>query len=108
LIRPVAQRIEVNAQEAGIALRPASTGADVRLVLLPITSRDPWVALEDLAEMLQLPWTPAANPYETERALLGRFRVVPLVHVPKVWSLSSRVRNWPSPANVWLDSGEKP
>jgi hypothetical protein len=108
LIRPVAQRIEVNAQEAGITLRPSSAGSDVRLALLPITSRDPWIALQDLAGMLQLPWSSAQNPYEAERALTGKFRVVPLVHLPKMWALSTRVRNWPHLPDVWLDAGDKP
>jgi hypothetical protein len=107
LIRPVAQRIEVNVQEAGITMRPAASGADVRLMLLPVTSHDLWMALEDLAAAMQLPWVAAANPYESERALLGKFRVAPVAHVPKVWALSGRVRNWPRIAAVWLDSGER-
>ena len=101
ILRPVAQRIEVNAREAGIAMHPATGPADVRLVRLPVTSRDPMAALEDLAAILKAPIS-ASAPYDAERALLAGYRLVPIVHLPKTWSLSPRVRNWPRLADVWL------
>ena len=107
VLRPIAERIAVNASEAGIAMRNSSNGsAAVRLVRLPITSTDPWIALSDLATLLKiaLPENPA-NPYEGEKALLGGFQVIPIVQIPRGWILSSRVRNWPNLPDVWLDAG---
>jgi ABC-type oligopeptide transport system substrate-binding subunit len=106
--RPVGQRIEVNVREAGITLRPSSGAADVRLVRLPVTSRDPWIALQDMAALTKAPPAAGASAYETERALLEKFRVIPLVQLPKVWVLSSRVRDWPRLADVWIDPARKP
>lgn len=104
VIRAIAERIAVNASEAGITMRPVSGPADVRLMLLPITSRDPWTTLEDMSSILKAPWPPAAaSPYEAERELLSGYRVIPLVHLPVVWAFNPRVKNWPHLADVWLD-----
>jgi peptide/nickel transport system substrate-binding protein len=101
LIRPVAQRIEVNVREAGIMMRPANT-PEVKLVRLPVTSQDATSALEDMAAILKMPLS-GSNPYEMERSLLDRYRVIPIVHLPRIWTLSPRVRNWPRLADVWLE-----
>ena len=100
VLRPVAQRIEVNAREAGIILRPS--GADVRLARIPIVSRNPMAALEDLGAALTIPVT-GVTPFETERAMLAGYRVVPIVHVPKLLTISPRVRNWARLADVWIE-----
>jgi MarR-like DNA-binding transcriptional regulator SgrR of sgrS sRNA len=110
ILRPVGERIAVNASEAGITLRSATGAAglspDVRLVRLPITSRDSLTALEDLAGMLKPTMKPAgvSDPFQTERALLDGYHVIPLVHLPQEWAISRAVRNWPRLADVWLDS----
>jgi hypothetical protein len=49
--------------------------------------------------------------YERERMIVGSFRVVPLVWLPQVYGLGSRVRDWKAPAagegwpfaDVWLE-----
>lgn len=107
VIRPIAERIAVNASEAGIALRIASSSsAAMRLARLPITASDPWIALSDLAELLKIamPENPP-NPYEAEKALIGNFQTIPIVQIPRAWMLSPRVRNWPDLPDVWLDAG---
>lgn len=101
-MRAIAQRVEVNAREAGIAMHTVTANGDARLLSLPVTSRDPMVALEDMAAILKAPLSGAA-PYPAERALLEGFRVIPIVHVPKAWSVSLHVRNWPRLADVWLE-----
>ena len=52
--------------------------------------------------------------YVSERALLQGYRVVPLFHLPEIYGLGSRVRNWTATSwgawkldNVWL-TGDKP
>jgi hypothetical protein len=105
LLRPIGERIAVNASEAGITLRNAPGNADVRLVRLAITSRDAVLALEDLAATLRFTVpAEASDPYEIEKGLLGGYQVIPLVHLPHVWATGSRVRNWPKLADVWLES----
>jgi hypothetical protein len=109
VVRAIAERIAVNAGEAGITLRTVTSSAsDVRLVRLAITSRDPWAALEDLAAALKIAW-PAAAPsaYEAEAALLEGFRMIPIVQLPRAWALSPAVRNWGRLQDVWLEPGER-
>ena len=102
ILHPIGERIAVNAGEAGITLRSASSAADVRLLRLPIVSRDSAAALEHLAAMLKFP-SPASDPFEAEKALLDGYRVIPLVHLPRMWAIGSAVRNWPRLPDVWLD-----
>ena len=106
VIRPIAERIAVNAREAGIALRQATGAANVRLIRLPVTANDPSIALLDLATLLKTtPPSPAANLYEAEKSLIDRSGLIPLFHLPRGWMLSSRVKNWPHFEEVWLDTG---
>jgi ABC-type transport system substrate-binding protein len=109
MIRPIGERIAVNANEAGITVRPGNSPADVRLVRLPITSGDPWLALQDLASVLKLA-APAttASPYEAEKSMLDSSGVIPLVQLPRGWLLRSRVHNWPRFEEIWLDPGAAP
>lgn len=108
-IRPIAERIAVNASEVGITLRQSAGTADVRLVRLPVTAGDPWLALQDLAALLKAaPLSPAASPYEVEKALMESSGVIPLFHLPRAWMLSSKVKNWPRFEDVWLDAGAAP
>lgn len=96
LCRPIAERIAVNAGEAGIMVRASADGpANAHVVRLRIASSDPWVALEDIAEQLKIdPPQPNGNLYTAERALLSGSRVIPLVHVPTAWQLSPKVHAW--------------
>jgi MarR-like DNA-binding transcriptional regulator SgrR of sgrS sRNA len=102
ILRPIGERIAVNASEAGITLRANAGTADVRLVRLSIASRDASTALEDLAATLKFP-APASDPFDAEKALLNGYRVIPLVHLPQMWAISGALRNWPRLADVWLD-----
>jgi hypothetical protein len=110
VVRAIAERIAVNASEAGITLRPSiGVQTDVRLLRLAVTSRDPWAAQSDLAAALKLQ-IPAAVPgsYEAEAGLLDGYRVIPIVHLPRAWALAPRVRDWGRLQDVWLDAERKP
>jgi MarR-like DNA-binding transcriptional regulator SgrR of sgrS sRNA len=105
VLRAVGERISVNAMEAGITMRPGSGPPDVRLVALPVTSRDELSVLADMAAVLKVPFSvtaPAGGSYEAERALLEGFRAVPLFHVARSWGRAPRVQNWPDLPNVWI------
>jgi len=145
----LAERIAVNAREAGISLMvkpvpsfrasaisappPESSGVDVRLVHWRMPSPFPGVALNRLLAALgpasgsesgvmsgalaandASPLPDAASPqqiYDRERTVIDSFRIVPLIWLPQVYSLSARVRDWKPPApgetwplaGVWLD-----
>jgi ABC-type transport system substrate-binding protein len=132
LEQAVAERIAVNAREAGIrltaqAVRPAvENAADARLVRLHMQSTRPALALEDfmdaLGAMAKIEATALPDPaspediYNRERAIVSSYRVVPLVWLPRVYGLSARVRDWTPPgagefwplADVWLDGPAEP
>jgi ABC-type transport system substrate-binding protein len=133
LEQSVAERIVVNAGEAGISLvaqalpaaapvpSSAAPGPDARLIRLRMSSSLPRAALSSFlatlgpitnidASALPDPTLPQ-DIYDRERAVVSTFRVVPLVWLPQVYGLSARVRNWKAPgpgetwplADVWLD-----
>ena len=122
LLRSIAERIILNASEAGLTLRavPAPT-ADVRLMTLRVMSLDAREALEQFAGQLQVPppaSAPDASLYDIERALIESAGVVPLFQVPAAWQLSPAVHNWGSRqsilddrwalADVWVETQNKP
>jgi ABC-type transport system substrate-binding protein len=132
LEQSVAERIVVNAREAGISVAaqaiPGAGAAaatrsalDVRLMRLRMSSPRPRRALMNFltalgplagidASLLPDPASPQ-EIYDRERAIVGSYRVAPLVWLPQVYGLSGRVRNWKAPgpgetwplADVWLD-----
>ncbi len=98
--RLVAERLVLNAKDAGIALQlSASDMADARLVRIPIASLDRAVALTNLAAALGLPQPSISNSsteglYSAERTLLQSQRVIPLLHLSAAWVLDASVKNW--------------
>ncbi len=108
VLRPIAERIAVNASEAGLTLRAASSAPDVSLVRLPVTANDELAALEGFGQVLKTPVPAALSLYEAERALIDNARVIPLFHLPENWAWSAQVRNWtPAWADIWIDTTEK-
>jgi Bacterial extracellular solute-binding proteins, family 5 Middle len=127
LEQAVAERIAVDAREARVqltaqAVRPGlENGTDARLVRLRMQSKSPRLALEGFVDALgtltKIEEKPLPDPasaediYNRERAIVGSYRVVPLVWLPRVYGLSGRVRDWTPPgpgeewplADVWLD-----
>ena len=132
LEQSVAERIVVNAREAGISVmaqaipsaRAAATqqaGVDARLMRLRMPSPLPRVALMNFLTVLgpvaKIDASPLPDPaspqdiYDRERAIVSSYRVAPLVWLPQVYGLSARVRNWKAPgpgetwplADVWLE-----
>jgi hypothetical protein len=132
LEQAVAERIAVNAREAGISMSAQATrsagtatgvasGVDAKIIRLRMLSKLPGAALENFIETLgavtkidvSAPPDPASPEeiYNRERAIVSNYRVVPLVWLPRVYGLSARVRDWTAPgagefwplADVWLD-----
>lgn len=119
-LRPVADRIALNARDAGlnISLSAQNAAADVRLTEARVTSPDPLRDLAALALAFGLPAPPprADTPealYTAERSLLDGFHVIPLFHLPVVYGVSPRVKGGPGITplgewrfeNLWLEGG---
>jgi hypothetical protein len=106
--RVVAERVALNARDAGISLQlTASNSADLRLARVPLVSLDPRVALATLATTLGLPQPKLPSDsvdslYAAETALLDSQRVIPLLHVRVAAGVGPAVRNWTAnPDGVW-------
>ena len=118
LEQSVAERIVVNARDAGIdagaqARQSAQADFDARLVRLHMASPHPavalgrmWAALAPLAGLNAESVAEGAPPqqvFEREKAIVNSYRVVPLIWLPRVYGLSARVRDWtpPAPGEAW-------
>jgi peptide/nickel transport system substrate-binding protein len=104
---PMAERIALNARDAGLQLQPAkTTSADLRVVRLPLPS-DPVVALDVVAASAGLPAPQISSDssqdlYTAERALLASQQLIPLFHLPIVYAASPMLRDWsPRPDGQW-------
>ena len=73
------------------------------MVRFRIATPDTRSAIAEIAAQLRAPLAPDA--FETERAIIESWRVIPIVHLPQAWQLSPRVKNfnerW-SLADVWI------
>ncbi len=116
----IAERIALNASEAGLRLQVAkSDTADIQMVRIPLTSLDARLALGHLAAKLELPHPAFTDDsvhtlYLAESALLQTQRVIPLLYLRNAVGLSSEVWGWMEDQdgswqlqNVWLRT-EKP
>jgi peptide/nickel transport system substrate-binding protein len=120
IARVVAERVLLNARDAGITLQLASSGpTDLRLLRISWPSSEPHVSLTELARALQLPEPKFSNSsvaalYSAEESLLQTHRIIPLLHLRSAVALRANVHDWatfPSGEwrieNVWL-SPERP
>jgi len=102
--RSLAERVAVNARDAGLAVQVSSQAAqaDVRLVEVRIRSLDAARAMVEVAAALALEAPPfvatTAALYEAEHQLLEGRRVIPLFHLPDLYGAGSRVRVFAPPA----------
>jgi len=119
--RPVAERIALNARDAGLAvsISAQNANADVRLVEVRIISAEPARALSGVAAALGFSEPPHANSADAllaaERSLLDGFHVIPLFHLPAIYGVSQRVKGGPGITrlgewrfeDLWLE-GKRP
>ena len=119
LLKPIADKIAVDAREAGIIVQPyaeshvnsktarASINADAVLLRVPLPSVEPSVALAQRADDFGLSDAVpaiqgASRPedlFEYERKLLENHRVIPVAHLPQAVWVNSNVHNWQQLAN---------
>ncbi len=102
-LRSVAERVALNARDAGIAIQPTpNTVGNLRLIEWHISSEDPAAELERIAATLGVGHLDAARPealYEAERSLLDR--VIPLVHLRETYGIAPRVHFKSSPSDTF-------
>ena len=96
--RVLAERIALNAKDAGLLLQPTSgPTADLRLLRIPLAP-DPWIALANVASLAGTPLGKEGvlieDLYAAELALLGTKRFVPLFHLPVSYAASANLKNW--------------
>jgi|SRR5579859_8125069 len=96
----VADRVALNAKDAGLSLQPtASASADLRVVRIPMSSPDAWISLEGITERVGLPAVKQADGtaeelYAAEQAALATMRLIPLFHLPVSYDARPRLHNW--------------
>ena len=100
-LRSVAERIALNARDAGITIQPtpntlnstlSNPGGNLRLIELQINSEDPSTELERIAAALGVGYLDAGKPealYEAERSLLDR--AIPLAFLRETYGIAPRV-----------------
>jgi peptide/nickel transport system substrate-binding protein len=98
IARLVADRIVVNARQAGLAITAAAPGpASLRVERIRLASNNGAATLMQLAaafgRTIPSPLTIEAL-YRAESELLQGSRVIPVVFVPDVYGVSPRVRGW--------------
>jgi peptide/nickel transport system substrate-binding protein len=119
LARLLAERIALNARDAGLSVRPTtSSGAGLRLVRIPLASSDPWVSFDELLTQLALPASQSKGHsiedlYAEEQRVLATDRIIPLFHLPASYASESSLRGWAirtdgslELANAWLKASQ--
>ncbi len=117
--RFLAERISLNAKDAGLSLQPtAAATADLRLMRIPLASSDPWVALAGVQAAAGVSQgrnrgTTVEDLYAAEQAALAAQRIIPLFHLPVYEAAGPALRNWTlrpdgtwDLADAWLGSGK--
>jgi ABC-type transport system substrate-binding protein len=99
LARLLAERIALNAKDAGLSLQPtAAAGADLRLVRIPLASRDAWIALAEVAALSGMPTgkegSSVEDLYSAEAGMLATRRIIPLFHLPVSYAASRSLKDW--------------
>jgi len=116
MARLLAERIALNAKDAGLSLQPTVASAtDLKLVRIPLASADPWIALANVAALAGVPLGKEEGSvedlYASEEALLTTQRIVPLFHLPVSYAASTTLNHWAlrpdggwNLADAWLGS----
>ena len=116
LSRLVAERIALNAKDAGLALQPTvGSATDLRVMRIPLASSDPWVSLNEIFGQLGMPAAKKGGSMEdlywVEQATLANERVIPLFHLPVSYASSPNLKDWKLKADgswdvssAWLES----
>ena len=120
----LAERLALNAKDAGLALQPSSSlttpaaSVDLRLVRIPLASPDPWLTLTKVATLADVPAGKEGGSvedlYTSEEAVLATRRLIPLFHLPVAYAASAALHNWAlrpdgswTVGDAWLGSDKR-
>jgi ABC-type transport system substrate-binding protein len=118
LARLLAERIALNAKDAGLTLQPTPAGGDLRLLRIPLASSDPRTALDAAFTRLNLPQAKVRSTlvdglYAEEQAALATARVIPLIDLPATYASTPKLKEWAvrpdgswDVASAWLESAK--
>ena len=120
LARVIAERIALNARDAGLILQTTTSGsADVRLLRITLGSLNPRLALATVAATTgiaapKMGGAAVEELYQAESAMLQTQRLIPLFQLPAGYALNSSVQDWDQDRDgswhledVWL-GGNRP
>jgi len=100
LARVVAERILLNARDAGLSVQTTlSASADIRLIRIPLTLTNERTELSELFSAMgispiKLSSSNVESVYSAENTFLQSRRVIPLLHLRYVSGISASVQNW--------------
>ncbi len=113
----VAERLALNAREAGWAVQAVArtTEVDWQLVRVPLTSANAAASLTQvyaaLHQNLDLPDATLESLFAAEHRVLSDFTAIPLMHLNRAWAASDRLRDWgsatsalPLPPETWVEA----
>ncbi len=102
-LRSVAERVALNARDAGLSIQPTPAGnTNLRLMEWPLESTNAAYELKRIAELAgagdrarQLESAKPETLYEFERSLLDDHRIIPLVYLRETFGIAPRVHFQP-------------
>ena len=116
LARLLAERIALNAKDAGLTLQPTAGSGDLRLVRIALASSDPGTVLDAAFSRLNLAPAKVRSAsvdglYAEEQAALATARVIPLIDLPATYASTPKLKDWEvrtdgswDVASAWLES----
>lgn len=118
LARLLAERIALNARDAGLSVQLNASASELRVVRIPLASCDPWTSLLVLNNELGLPPIEAKahsleQLFASEQSMLASGRIIPLFHLPLAYAASTNLHDWTlmpggrlDVAGAWLKSSQ--
>lgn len=118
LARLLAERIALNARDAGLSVQLNASASELRLVRIPLASCDPWTSLLVLNSQLGLPPIDAKarsvdQLFASEQSVLASGRIIPLFHLPIAYAAATSLHDWTvmpggklNVAGAWLKSSQ--
>ena len=118
LARLLAERIALNARDAGLSVQLNASATELRVVRIPLASCDPWTSLLVLNNELGLPPIDAKahsleQLFASEQSMLASGRIIPLFHLPLAYAAATNLHDWTlmpggrlDVAGAWLKSSQ--
>jgi peptide/nickel transport system substrate-binding protein len=119
MARLLAERIALNAKDAGLSLQPMlASSTDLRLVRIPLASHDPWIVMAEVAALTGAPAGKESGSvedlYAWEAGMLATRRVIPMFHLSVSYAASASLKGWTvrpdgswTLADAWLAATDK-